>query len=611
MSDVPATPTPDAGSGSTSDAGPDVGSDTGPVTRPEAQDVDLLVVGSGAGGLSAAVTAAYHGLKVLVVEKAEVCGGATSWSGGWAWTPGNPLAKADGVDEDREEFRTYLRHRLGKEYDAERVDAFLEAVPHMVGFFHGKTSLQFTPGAKIRDIYGNTPGAGTGHRSVGPAPFNARSIRPELRARMRHQLYETSFLGMGIMAGPDLTKFLSASRGSIPGLIHAAKRFLPHLFDLAVHRRNMQLVNGTALTGRLMKSADDLGVEIRVSTPALRLLTDADGRVVGAEVEGPSGRYRINAARGVVLATGGFPQDAERRRELFPHTPTGREHWTLAPREASGDGLDLALAAGGRFKTDVASPAAWCPVSLVPHANGRQGTFPHIMDRAKPGSLGVRRDGKRFVNEANGYHDYVHALLKATPDGEPAESWQIADARFVRKYPLGMAKPRPVPLWPYVRSGYLKTGRTLEELAAACGIDPAGLRGTVERFNANARRGEDPDFGRGETEFNRYGGDPGNGPNPSLAPLEKGPFYAVKVIPGSFGTFAGIDVDARARVLDAQGRPIRGLYAAGNDQASVMGGHYPAGGINLGPALTFGYVAARDLAGATAYEDDAGAAVRR
>lgn len=579
---------------------------TAPLNTPAARlalDCDVLVIGSGAGGLSAAVTAAYHGLKVIVVEKADVCGGATSWSGGWAWTPGNPLAKAGGVNEDPGLFRTYLRHRLGKNYQEDRVEAFLEAVPHMVGFFHNKTSLQFVPGTAIKDIYGTTPGAGTGNRSVGPKPFNARRIKPELRAMMRHQLYETSFLGMGIMAGPDLTKFLSASQGSVRGIVHAGWRVGLHLLDLLTHRRNMQLVNGTALTGRLLKSADDLGVEIRVSTPARHLVADATGRVTGAVVDSPEGELRINASRGVVLASGGFPNDVARRKELFPKTPTGREHWTLAPRETTGDGITMAQEVGARFETDVASPAAWCPVSLVPYHNGRTGTFPHIMDRAKPGSIGVRRDGRRFVNEANGYYDYVEGLLTATPEGEPMEAWQIADAEFVRKFPLGMAKPLPVPLFPYLRSGYLKKGKTIEELAAACGIDPQGLAATVEAFNSNARKGIDPDFGRGATEFNRYGGDPRNAPNPSLRPLEKGPFYAVKIVPGSFGTFAGLAADSRARVLDTQGEPIDGLYVAGNDQASVMGGHYPAGGINLGPALTFGYIAGRDLAGATRYED--------
>ncbi|MFI5719606.1 FAD-dependent oxidoreductase [Nocardia sp. NPDC051750] len=568
-------------------------------------DTDVLVVGSGAGGLSTAVTAAYHGLRVVVVEKADVCGGATAWSGGWAWTPGNPLAKADGVDEDPELFRTYLRHTLGHRYQPDRIEAYLEAAPHMVGFFHDRTCLQFTPGAKINDIYGKTPGAGTGHRSVGPTPINARRLSRRVRELLRGQLYETSFLGMGIMAGPDLTKFLSASQGRPAGLVHAVRRVGMHMFDLALHRRGMQLVNGTALVGRLLQSAEDLGVEIKVSTPAVRLLTDDDGRVTGAIVKGPEGEYRIHAARGVVLASGGFPNDVERRRDIFPRTPTGAEHWTLAPRTADGDGIRLGESVGGHFTADLHSPAAWCPVSLVPFRNGRTGTFPHIMDRAKPGSIGVRRDGKRFVNEANGYWDYVEALIAATPEGEPVESWQVADSRFVRKYPLGMAKPLPVPLFPYLRSGYLKKGRTLEELARKCGIDPAELRETVQRFNHNARRGVDPEFGRGKTEFNRYGGDPAIGPNPSLAPIEKGPFYAVKVVPGSFGTFAGLAVDGRSRVLSASGRPIPGLFTAGSDQASVMGGYYPAGGINIGSALTFGYIAGRELAGARIIEDGA------
>jgi succinate dehydrogenase/fumarate reductase flavoprotein subunit len=560
---------------------------------------DVVVVGAGAGGLSTAVTAAHHGLRVVVLERADVCGGATAWSGGWMWAPGNPLAHADGVHEDVEQFRTYLRAALGADYDAARVDAFLAAAPEMVRFFHEKTALTFVPGARICDVYGGLPGAGTGHRSVAPAPVDGRTLGDDVLAKLRRQLYETSFLGMGIMAGPDLMAFLSVSRGNPRGLLHATRRFGRHVYDLLTRRRGMQLVNGTALVGRLLRSALDLGVDVRVGSTVTELLCDDDGRVTGVVASTADGPVRITAARGVVLAAGGFPQDVARRRALFPRTPTGAEHWSLAPATADGAGTTLGESAGGRLRTDVASPAAWCPVSLVPYRSGRTGVFPHIMDRAKPGSIGVLSTGRRFVNEADGYHDYVTAMIAAAPEGEPVQSWQIADSRFVRRFPLGMAKPLPVPLLPYLRSGYLKKGRTLEELAEACGIDPAGLAATVAEFNRHARRGEDPEFGRGSTPFNRYGGDPAVGPNPSLAPLEKGPFYAVRIVPGSFGTFAGLATDARARVLDADDSPVPGLYAVGNDQASVMGGHYPAGGINIGPAMAFGYVAGRDLAGVT------------
>ena len=572
-----------------------------PVAKTEptfTDEYDVVVIGSGAGGLSAAVTAAYEGLSVLVLEREKHCGGATSWSGGWAWTPGTKFAKKDGVNETPEQFRTYLKSVIGKHYDAQRVDAFLAAAPEMVDFFETKTSLQWVPGAKIRDIYGHKPEAGTGHRSVGPKPYSSLKVRPEVRKIMRPQLYETSFLGMGIMAGPDLTKFLDASQGSIPGLIHAVKRFGRHVIDLVLFQHGTQLVNGTALTARLMKSGDDLGVKYWVNSPATELVTDAKGGVTGVISKTPTGIHTIRARRGVVLATGGFPQNVELRKKLFPMNPTGREHWTLAPHTADGAGLRLAESVGGYLKDDLESPAAWCPVSLVHYRTGRVGVFPHIMDRAKPGGISVRTDGKRFVNEANGYYDYVDGLIKATPKGKPVEAWMIGDSTFVKKYPLGFAKPRPVPKFSYLWNKYLIKAPTLTVLAKKCGIDAAQLTKTVAEFNRNARAGVDPVFERGSTEFNRYGGDPRVTPNPSLAPLEKGPFYAVKVLPGSFGTFAGIAADAQARVVTKTGKPVPGLYVAGNDQASIMGGFYPAGGINLGPALTFGYIAGKELAAA-------------
>ncbi len=560
-------------------------------------EYDVIVVGAGAGGLAAAIAAAHGGSSVLVLEAADVCGGATAWSGGWLWAPRSVLAQREGVDESVDDVKAYLRATLGDDYDEARIDAFLTGAPQMIEFFHTKTATQFVPGSKINDIYGDLPHAGTGNRSAGAKPINARRLSPSVRRLLRGQLYETSFLGMGIMAGPDLGAFLSASRGNVRGIWHAGWRVGLHVIDLILHRRGMQLVNGTALVGRLLQAAEDAGVQIRVSSPVRRLVTDPTGQVTGVVADSSDGELTFTARRGVVLAAGGFPRDVERRRERFPRTPTGREHWTLAPETADGSGITLGESVGGVL-VQQASAGAWCPVSLVPYRSGRVGIFPHIMDRAKPGSIGVVSTGERFVNEANGYYDYVTAMFEAAPADEPVQAWQIADARFVRRFPLGMAKPLPVPLFPYLRSGYLVKGRTLRELAHKCGIDPQGLVRTVEQFNADARAGVDSRFGRGSTPFNRYGGDASARPNPSLAPLAKGPFYAVRIVPGSFGTFAGLATDARSRVLDASGTPVPGLYAAGADQANVMGGHYPAGGVNIGPALTFGYLAGRELAGA-------------
>ena len=568
-------------------------------SHPETE-CDVLVIGSGAGGLSAAVTAAWHGLKVIVVEKERVFGGTTAWSGGWMWIPRNPLAQRAGIVEDLETIRTYLRAEIGNSYDEPRIEAFLEAGPHMVAFHEQHTSLQFVDGNQIPDMHGNQPGAGTGGRSVCAAPFDGRELGPLIR-KMRQPLPEMAFFGMGIASGADLKHFLNVTR-STTSLFHVGRRLAKHLADLAVHRRGMHLVNGNALVARLAKSAADLGVEIRVSSHA-RHLVQENGAICGAVVQTRTGEAAIRARRGVVLACGGFPGDPERRRELFPHTPTGQEHWTAAPRSNTGDGLRLGEQAGGYVNNNLAAPAAWAPVSLVPHRDGTFGHFPHLIDRAKPGFIAVTADGRRFGNEALSYYDYISGLLQATKPGAEVASWAICDRRFLRRYGLGFAKPTPLPIKPYLASGYLKRGQTIPKLAQACGIDPDGLARTVEAYNRHARNGEDPEFGRGSTLYERAGGDPVQQPNPCVAPIETGPFYAVKIVPGSLGTFAGLHTDAKARVLTGSGEPIPGLYAVGTDAASIMGGYYPAGGINLGPAMTFGYIAGRHVAGASAYED--------
>ena len=567
--------------------------------QPDVIDCDVLIVGSGAAGLSAAVTAAWHGQKVIVVEKDAVFGGATAWSGGWAWVPCNPLAKRAGIIEDVELPRTYLKHELGERYDPAMIDAFLEAGPRMVAFFERHTRLQFADGNAIADIHGDTPGAGTGGRSVIAAPYNGSEVGKLLK-RLRKTMRETSFMGMPIMAGPDLAAFLNLTR-SLPAAWHVTKRFGRHLIDLALHGRALQLVNGVALVARLAKSAEDLGVLLWESAPVTSLTQDEAG-VTGAVVKTARGDIRIRARKAVVLAAGGFANDIERRKALFPRTPTGHEHLALPPLGVNGDGLTLGESAGGQINSDLHSTVAWAPVSRVTHSDGSIGHFPHIIERAKPGIIGVLSNGQRFVNEANGYYDYVTAMVEQAPAGEPVASWLICTHDFQRRYGLGISRPFPIPVGPFIQSGYLKSAYTLEGLARVCGIDAKGLQTTVDDYNRHAQTGQDPQFGRGSTPYNRKQGDPLHQPNPCVAPISKGPFYAVKVEPGCFGTFAGLKTNEHAQVLNADGQAIKGLYAAGTDMASIMGGYYPAGGINLGPALTFGYIAGRHMAGVTQYE---------
>lgn len=555
---------------------------------------DLLVIGSGAAGLATAVTAAFLGLDVIVIEKDAQIGGTTAWSGGWMWVPRNPLAVAAGIVEDIEAPRSYLRGELGNRYQADLVDRFLEQAPRMVTFFKANTSVDFIDGNAIPDFHSFAPGGADGGRSVCAAPFDGRLLGADI-GRLRPPLAELAPFGMGIAAGADLRHFLNATV-KLRSLAHVGQRLARHLRDVVLHGRGMHLVAGNALIARLYKSALDRGVRVETASPAIALLTEQH-RIVGAKVGDGEASRVIHARRGVVLACGGFPHDLARKAELFPHAPTGREHQSAAPEQNTGDGLRLGERAGGEVRHDLTDSGAWAPVSLVPRADGAVGRFPHLIERAKPGLIAVVRSGRRFANEANSYHDMMGDLFRAVPAGEPVEAWLICDHAFQRRYGLGAARPRPFPLRGMIANGYLKRGRTIGELARVCGIDAAGLGATVEAYNGPAREGRDPEYHRGETAYNRIQGDPDHMPNPCVAPIERGPFYAVRIVPGSLGTFAGLRTDAFARVLGADRQPIAGLYAVGNDMSSMMGGRYPAGGITLGPAMTFGYIAAHHASG--------------
>ena len=564
----------------------------------QVEHCDLLVAGSGAGGLSTAVVAAHLGLKVIVVEKDSQFGGTTAWSGGWMWVPRNPLAVAAGIVESIDAPLNYLRHELGDGCNEPLVRTFLENAPHMVTFFREQTALQFIDGNVIPDFHGNSPDAATGGRSVCAAPFDGRQLGEHIR-HLKPPLRETAPWGMGIASGADIRHFFNAMR-SWSSFAYVTRRVLRHWRDRLLHGCGMHLVNGNALVAALVRSALDRNVEIRLNTSLVRLVggnQHVGGRVTGAIIHSPHGDVEVRATRGVVLACGGFPHDIARKQQLLPHAPSGREHWSAAAGSCTGEGLRAGEEVGGSVSRNQASPAALAPVSLVPRPDGSLGHYPHLLERAKPGLISVTRDGVRFPHEANSYYDFMTDLLRVC-DGKPTvEAWLVCDHAFIRHWGLGAAKPAPLPLRPYLRSGYLKRGRTLAALATECGINASALTATVARYNSQTAAGVDADFHKGETAYNRIQGDAKHGgPNPCMAPITQAPFYAVRVVPGSLGTFAGLVTDNNAQVLDSSGMPIGGLYACGNDMNSIMGGRYPSGGITLGPAMTFGYLAARHAA---------------
>jgi len=561
--------------------------------------VDVLVVGSGASGMAAAVTAASQGLNVLVAEKEARYGGTAARSGGWLWIPGTRLATEQGIHEPPGAARDYLRHEAATHFDAARVDAFLENGPKAVDFFTRNTCVQFDMPAVFPDYHAEAPGGQPGGRSMVTRPFDGRVLGARIQ-QLAPPLPELTVFGMMLGSGAEIRHFMRAFK-SPASFVYVAKRLTRYFLDVLRHGRGMTLTNGNALAGRLAKACMDLNVPVWLSAPVTRLLYQ-DGRVHGAVVRHQDRDVSVHARVGVVLACGGFPYDIERRKQLFPHAPSGREHYSPSPATNTGDGLRLAESVGGVVDGSIAHAASWVPASVTTRRDGSVGVMPHFIDRAKPGVIAVTPAGKRFTNEADSYHDFVQAMVAACAGQKDVSVWLLCDHKALRRYGLGCVAPFPLPIGRHLRSGYLTRGTSLAELAHRIGVDAQTLQDTVAQFNAHARRGEDPEFGKGSKAYNRYQGDANVTPNPCVAPLEHAPYYAIKLVVGDIGTFAGLTVDAHTRVLAADQRPIAGLYAVGNDATSIMGGNYPGAGITLGPALTFGYIAGMELAAARAQD---------
>jgi len=552
--------------------------------------VDLLVVGSGAGAMTAALCAHDRGAETLLIEKDEQYGGSTAMSGGALWIPNNHLMAAAGVPDTHEEALDYLRRLTHGDVPEERLQAYVKHAPEMVKVLCETSRLRLQALPDYADYYPELPGGKPGARTIEPQNFDARTMGEEF-LRMREPAPQTLISKRIAMTALQARTLLCRS----PGWGKLMRNLmLGYWFDLGGRmksKRDRNLALGNALIGMLRLSLMDRKVPLWLQTPARRLIVE-EGRVTGVEAEKEGKTVRIRARKGVVLAAGGFESSDEMRRRYLPN-PT-RAAWTCGSPHNTGDGIRMGMEAGAAlaFMED----AWWGPTTVVP---GEARARMLVIEKSLPGSIFVNRRGERFVDEAAPYIDIVNTMYrKNTPAAPCVPAAMIFDALYRKKYPCGpflQSSQQPDWMLPKaLKQGYLYKDRTLAGLAAQMGIDPEGLQAAVNRVNGFAETGKDLDYGKGDSLYDRYYGDAGVQPNPCLAPIATPPFYGLEVQAGDLGTKGGLVTDASARVLDRSGAVIPGLYAVGNCSASVMGHTYPGAGSTIAPAMTFAYLAALD-----------------
>ncbi len=544
--------------------------------------VDLVVVGSGGGAMVAALTAHAAGLSPLVLEKTEYYGGSTALSGGGVWIPNNYLLRRDGVEDSFDKALTYMQATIGDRTPRALQEAYLRNAPAMIEFLRDHTPVRFQRMARYPDYYPERAGGMIG-RSLEPVPFDGRKLGDDL-ATLRPQMLEVP-AGLAFTADEfnDLGMIMSTWRGKAT----AIKVGLRTAWNMAT--RTQYLTMGRSLSAQLRLALKERQIPLWLNSPVTDLIVE-DDRVTGVVVERNGQPLRIAARRGVVLAAGGFARNQALREQYHPQPSSAA--WSVANPADTGDAIQIGMAHGAAV--DLMDDAWWGPSSVMPDGK----PMFHVGERSCPGSIIVDAAGQRYTNESASYVDVVHAMYERQATGAQAiPSFFIMDQRYRSRYIFGTLFPgQPIPQEYYDR-GYITRADTLAELADRCGIDAHGLIATVERFNRFARAGRDEDFGRGDSAYDRYYGDPTVTPNPCLAPIETPPFYAVRMYPGDLGTKGGLLTDECARVLRADRTPIAGLYATGNTMASVMGTTYPGPGATIGPSMTFGYVAALHAAG--------------
>ena len=556
-------------------------------------ETDLLVAGAGPGGMTAALVAAIEGLDVVVCEKADQVGGTGATSAGTLWIPGNRPSREAGFHDSPEDAAKYLDALIGDDGNSAHRQAYLHDGPGVIDYLMEKTDVQFLPCGLHPDYRNNVPGAASSGRAIIPQNFDGRLLGRDFE-RVRPPIPEFMLMG-GMMVGKvDIIGLLGRYKSS-GAFLHSAGIVLRYLTDRLRYKRGTRLVMGNALVGRLFYSLQKRNVPILFGAPISEFVKDGDA-VVGAVLDTNDGPQRIRARRGVVLATGGFAHNPK-YREAFMPVPTPQ--YSMAADGNTGDGLVLAEAANAAIDAKGHQSAGfWTPVSVTRRDDGSEGLYPHLaMDRAKPGLIAVNSAGRRFVNEAVSYHDFVEAMYRSHETVGTMPAWLICETAFVTKYGLGAIHPETRDLSKHIKSGYVTVGDSLEDLASKIGVDAVGLQDSVARHNGFARTGTDEDFGKGDLELNRFNGDASHSPNPCLAPIENGPFAAMAVWPAEIGCSVGIATNPDCQVLRDGNLPIPGLYACGNDMGSVMAGAYPGPGTTLGPAIVFGWRAAMHAAG--------------
>lgn len=555
---------------------------------------DVIVVGSGAGAMTAAVTAADQGLSVLVVEKSDKFGGTSAISGGGIWIPDNHYFKRIGGRDSGELALTYLRAATGGRVDESRLRAYLEHAPKMIQYLETKSRVRYAVAHKYPDYYQHLPGALPGGRSLDPELFDTSLLGDELK-NLRSPSPSTLLMGRIAWTARDAHKAMAKERGwrfKIMGLM------LRYQLDLRWRRKSRmdrRAGLGSALVSSLRRSLMDRDVPLWLKTDFRELVLEG-GKVRGIVVEQGGARRTLTARKGVIFGSGGFEQNQQLREKYLP-APT-RAGWSATPPGCNtGAALIAGQAAGAA--TDLLEWCWWAPTIAVPKEEKPRGVF---AERAFPGAIVVNGLGRRFVNEAAPYLEFVDAMYKdnASSGGRSIPAWVIFDAHFRFNYAMGPLMPGQVMPDSRLRKEWLNSvywkAETLAELAGQIGVDAAGLAATVRQMNEYARTGIDTDFARGGNAFDLYYGDVNVKPNPCLAPIAKGPFYAMRLDAGDIGTKGGLLTNAEAQVIRADGSPIPGLYAIGNTSASVMGTAYPGAGGTLGPAMTFGYIAAHHIA---------------